>query len=92
MEPFGPDNLKPVFITKNITQYGFSKIVKEHHIRFSLQQDDMWLNGIGFNMADKFPLLQLQKPIDIVYTVEENEWNNEKRLQLKVLDFRLSEC
>ena len=92
MEPFGPDNLRPVFITKNIIHHGFSKIVKEHHIRFSFQQDDIWLNGIGFNLAEKFSLLQLQKPIDIVYTVEENEWNNEKRLQLKVLDFRLSEC
>ncbi len=92
MEPFGPDNLRPVFISRNISQHMYSKVVKEQHIRFSLQQDDVWMNGIGFNMADKFPLLQMQKPIDIVYSLDENEWNNEKRLQLKVIDFRLSGC
>lgn len=92
MEPFGPENGKPVFITKKITHHRFSRIVKDHHIRFVLQQDGIRLYGIGFNLASKFSLLQLQKPIDIVYTLDENEWNNEKSLQLKVLDFRLSEC
>ena len=92
MEPFGPENGKPVFITRNISNHHFSRIVKDHHIRFVLQQDGVRLYGIGFNLAGKFPLLQLQKPIDLVYTLEENEWNNEKSLQLKVLDFRLSEC
>ena len=42
-------------------------------------------------MAEKFHLLQMQKPIDIVYTIDENEWNGETNLQLKVIDFRLSE-
>ena len=92
MEPFGPDNLRPVFITRNISQHAYSKIVKGHHIRFSLQQDNVSIQGIGFNMAHKFDLLQGLKPVDVVYTLDENEWNNEKRLQLKVIDFRLSEC
>jgi single-stranded-DNA-specific exonuclease len=92
MEPFGPENPRPVFITRGVTEHAYSKIVKEQHIRFSVQQDDVWINGIGFNMADKFHLLQQQKPVDIVYTLDENEWNNEKRLQLKVIDFRPSEC
>ena len=92
MEPFGPENGKPVFITRNISHHRFSRIVKDQHIRFVLQQDGVRLYGIGFNLAGKFPLLQLQKPIDLVYTLEENDWNNEKHLQLKVLDFRLSEC
>lgn len=92
MEPFGPENCKPVFITKKITHHQFSRIVKDHHIRFALQQDGIRFYGIGFNLAGKYPLMQLDQPIDIVYTVEENDWNNEKTLQLKVLDFRLSEC
>ncbi|MBE7169997.1 MAG: single-stranded-DNA-specific exonuclease RecJ [Williamsia sp.] len=92
MEPFGPGNDKPVFITRGIAHHRFSRIVKDHHIRFVLQQDGIRLYGIGFNLAGKFPLLQLQKPIDVVYTLDENDWNNEKHLQLKVIDFRLSEC
>ena len=92
MEPFGPDNPKPVFVTRNIMHNGLSRIVKDNHIRFTLQQNGTWLNGIGFNIAKKFHLLQLQRPVDVVYTVDESDWNNDKQLQLKILDFRLSEC
>ncbi len=91
MEPYGPGNLRPVFITKKVWDTSWSKIVKELHIRFVLKQDNIVLTGIGFNMAEKFYLLQMQKPIDIVYTIDENEWNGETNLQLKVIDFRLSE-
>ena len=91
MEPYGPENLRPVFITKNVWDTSWSKIVKELHVRFVLKQDNIVLTGIGFNMAEKFHLLQMQKPIDIVYTIDENEWNGETNLQLKIIDFRLSE-
>jgi len=91
MEPFGPENMRPVFIAKNVIDSGYSKIVKEHHIRFSLRQDNIVFSGIGFNMADKFYLLQLKNPVDVVFTIDENEWNDQKHLQLKVIDFRLSE-
>ncbi|MBS1918446.1 MAG: single-stranded-DNA-specific exonuclease RecJ [Bacteroidetes bacterium] len=91
MEPFGPDNMRPVFIARNTTDTGYSKIVKEHHIRFSLRQDNIVFSGIGFNIAEKFYLLQLKSPVDVVFTIDENEWNDQKHLQLKVIDFRLSE-
>jgi single-stranded-DNA-specific exonuclease len=91
MEPFGPDNTKPIFLSKNVMNSGYSKIVKELHIKFSLRQENILFNGIGFNMTDKFYLLQLNKPLDIVFMLDENEWNNEKHLQLRVIDFRLSE-
>ena len=91
MEPFGPENLRPVFLVRNLTETGWSKILKEAHVRFSLRQDHTIFNGIGFNMADKFPLLQVKKPVDLVFTLEENEWNEQKCLQLKVVDVRLSE-
>ena len=88
MEPFGPDNVRPVFVARKVYNTGWSKIVKEHHIRFVLQQDGIKITGIGFNMAEKMPLLLNGKPIDIVFRVEENEWNGEKNLQLKVIDFK----
>ena len=91
MEPFGPDNLRPVFIVKNAMNSGYSKIVKEQHVRFSMRQGNVSLTGIGFNMADKFHLLQLHKPVDIVFKIDENEWNGEKSLQMRIIDFRLSE-
>ena len=88
MEPFGPENLRPVFIARGVTDTGYSKIVKEEHIRFSLQQHHQTLTGIGFGMADKFPLLQMKKPVDIVFKIDENIWNGNKNLQLRVIDVR----
>lgn len=90
MEPFGPFNMRPVFITRNIKDTGYSKVVKEQHIRFVLQQHDKVFTGIGFNMAQKFHLLETNMPLDIVYTLENNEWNGEKMIQLKVIDLKIS--
>jgi single-stranded-DNA-specific exonuclease len=42
-------------------------------------------------MASRLPLLQSHQPVDIIFTIDENEWNGEKKLQLKVMDCRLSE-
>jgi single-stranded-DNA-specific exonuclease len=91
MEPFGPDNLRPVFIAKKVVNTGYSKIVKEQHLRFSIRQENITFTGIGFGLADKFSLLQMKKPVDIVFKIDENEWNGEKNLQLRVIDLRLSE-
>ncbi|MEO6949327.1 MAG: single-stranded-DNA-specific exonuclease RecJ [Ginsengibacter sp.] len=90
MEPYGPLNLRPVFITRNVENTPWSKLVKEDHIRFVVKNSGITLTGIGFFMSDKFPLLQENKLIDMVYTIDENEWNGEVSLQLKVIDFRAS--
>lgn len=91
MEPYGPENMRPVFITRNVINTPWSKIVKEPHVRFVVKNENVTLTGIGFNLAEKFSLLQMNKPVDMVYTLDENEWNGEKHLQLKVIDIRLSE-
>ncbi|HEV3252293.1 MAG TPA: single-stranded-DNA-specific exonuclease RecJ [Puia sp.] len=90
MEPFGPENPRPVFIAGNVEDSGHSKVVKDQHIRFSLKQGNQVFNGIGFNMADKYRILEQKMPIDLLFTLDENEWNDQKNLQLKVMDLRLS--
>lgn len=89
MEPFGPDNLKPVFVARHCINKG-SRIVKENHIRFLVEQENTLLCGIGFSMAPKFHLVECGDPIDIVFTIEENEWKNTRQLQMRVIDFRPS--
>src|SRR5436189_347906 len=89
MEPFGPGNMRPQFIIKNVLDTGYSKIVKEDHIRFVLRKDDITLTGIGFGMADKFHLLQMKTPVDILCKIDENEWQGIKSLQLRITDIRL---
>lgn len=90
-EPFGPNNLRPVFLTRNVTDFrGMSKVVKETHLKFMVAQaNGEVIDGIGFNIADKYPMLT-KGPVDIVYTIDENEFNGNTRLQIKVLDIRSS--
>ncbi|MBX2932132.1 MAG: single-stranded-DNA-specific exonuclease RecJ [Chitinophagaceae bacterium] len=92
MEPFGPENMRPVFIAKKVIDTGFSKVVKEQHLKLSVKQKNIHFSGIGFNMANKFSLLEHKQPLDIVFTIDINEWNGEKSLQLKLIDIKLSEA
>jgi single-stranded-DNA-specific exonuclease len=90
MEPYGPDNLRPVFLTRNVYDTGFSKIVKEKHIRFVVKNNGVTITGIGFDLAHKMSLISKDHPVDLVYKIEENEWNGEKSLQIKVIDIKRS--
>jgi single-stranded-DNA-specific exonuclease len=90
MEPFGPDNLKPIFVVRNVTDTGYSKIVKDLHLRLMVVQDNIVFSGIAFNLAHKYDQLAGKQPVDIVFTLDENEWNGNKNLQLKVIDVKRS--
>jgi len=89
-EPLGPENLRPVFLARNLVDNGYSKIVKDDHIKFSVKQGRYGptMSGIGFYMAEKFPIMAEKKPFDMVFTLDENEWNGQTSLQLKVIDIR----
>ncbi|MFN8287019.1 MAG: single-stranded-DNA-specific exonuclease RecJ [Chitinophagales bacterium] len=88
MAPFGPENMKPVFISHNVRDSGWSKIVKEEHLKFSLRKaDGAVINGIGFRLAEKFPLLK-QGSVDVVYQLSENEWQGNVSLEMVVKDIR----
>lgn len=91
MEPYGPENMRPVFIAKNVVDTGESKLLKEQHIRFCLKQGNNSFKGIGFNMPEKFRHIESKKPMDVVFTLEENDYNGNISLQLKVCDVRPSE-
>lgn len=88
MEPFGPDNPRPVFLIRNVQDTGWSKIVKEQHVRFSLTDNKTTISGIGFGMAHKFPLLEKKRTIDVACTIDENEWQGQRSLQIRVIDIR----
>lgn len=86
MEPFGPDNTKPVFCVRNVTNVG-CRIVKDDHLRFEVMQDNFSINGIGFQLAEKYEKLAHPSKMDIVFTIEENHFNGRTTLQMKVIDF-----
>ncbi len=90
-EPFGPANMKPVFLTRHMHDYqGKSTIVKEQHLRIvAHQKNGSVIEGIGFGLADKYELVR-DSEFDMVYNIEENEYNGTTRLQVKVIDIRKS--
>lgn len=91
--PFGPENMKPVFVTKNVKNAGYTKAVgkEEAHLKVHLKdQLGYEASGIAFKMGEKLDLV-LNENIDICYTIEENEWNGKTTLQLMVKDIRKAE-
>ena len=85
MEPFGPENAKPIFCATKLKNSG-SRIVKENHVRFQVEQNGTMYNGIGFNLAEKYKEIADQSHLDLVFTLEENSFNGTTTLQLKVID------
>ena len=75
--PFGPGNHKPVFCTRNVMDFGTSKLVGKNleHIKFELVDDTSGkvFNGIAFNMAEHFDYIHSRRPFDICFTIEDNK-------------------
>jgi single-stranded-DNA-specific exonuclease len=89
MEPFGPENLRPVFCLRNVRNSG-CRVVKDEHVRFEVEQDGARITGIGFNMAERLMLLEDSSRLDIVFTLEENNFRGVTSLQMKVIDFDMA--
>ena len=90
-EPFGPQNMHPVFITKNVNDTGYGKpmgLNDEHLKLFVKQNNSVGFPAIGFGLGQKYGLVTNRKRIDIVYTIDENEWNGQTSLQLNLKDVR----
>ena len=88
MEPFGPENMRPIFIAKQVRDTGYSKLVKEAHISFNLTQGNNSVRGIGYNMPDKIDIVKSGKPFDIVFQLQLNEWQGNQSVQLQVIDLK----
>jgi len=91
MAPFGPGNMRPVFLTKNCLDRGESRAVgtDQSHLKLDLKDDsNSTLSGIGFGMANHISKIKSRDPFHILYTVDENEFKGQKHLQLKLKDLR----
>jgi single-stranded-DNA-specific exonuclease len=95
MNPFGPDNLKPVFCSFKVKDAGNSKLVGKEleHIKLELVDDstDNIIQGIAFGMHRFYNDIKAKKPFDICYTVEENTYGNNISIQLLIKDIRMSQ-
>ena len=86
-EPFGPDNLNPIFSTENLNIHGPLHFIGQDksHVKLELNTKSSKINAIGFGIASKFKSLKKQK-IDLCYTLNENHWNNKTTIQLNIKD------
>ena len=93
--PFGPSNQKPIFSTKNVYDFGTSKLVGKNleHIKLELvdSKSEAVLNGIAFNQAECFEYIKAHKPFEICYTIEENKHQGNGSIQLLIKGIKISE-
>ena len=92
MEPYGPGNMRPVFVTNNLSIDGIPKLLgrDQNTLKFSVKQNKTPFESIGFNMAEHYEKLIQNAPIDIAYVVGENYWNGQRTIQLELKDIKLS--
>jgi len=89
--PFGPGNMSPVFMAENLQDTGYAKGVgkDEAHLKLAVvQQGSHKIDGIGFNMGNKLSKVTGRKPFNAVFSIDENEWQGNVSLQLKLKDIQ----
>ena len=90
--PFGPQNLSPVFVTRNVVDNGYGKQIgsDKSHLRINAKTTAGSLAGIGFGMGEFFKSIKDYQEFDICYSINENEWNGRKSLQLMIRDLQVN--
>ena len=89
--PFGPGNMTPIFMTEDLKDTGYGKCVGEEdkHIRCTVTQSGREkFVCIGFNLGNKLNLIKDKKRFKAVYSVDENHWQGNVSLQLKLRDLK----
>lgn len=93
-EPFGPCNLRPNFVSRDVRVVGVPTIVGSGHLKMKVSQNGSGVfDVIGFNMHEYLPMIRntSEKKIDIAYSLEENYWNGRRTLQIRLRDIHLRE-
>ena len=89
--PFGPGNMSPIFKTDNVIDTGFARVVGKNHLKLEVVQQDIRgypISAIAFQQSDCLEHIIRNKPFNICYHIEENEWNGVVNLQLNIKDIK----
>lgn len=92
-EPFGPGNMRPIFVSRNVCIEGLPSIVGSGHLKMKIKKDNSAIfDAIGFNMHEYEPKLRncRQDNIDIAYVLEENFWNGRRSIQMRLKDIHVN--
>lgn len=88
--PFGPENSRPVMLTRNVSVAGYPYTVGRNHLKLKVVKDGVQLDLIGYNLGDYLPLLKKNMDIDIAYTLEYTRFGGKINIQGKLKDIRWS--
>ncbi len=89
--PFGPGNMTPTFMAESVQDTGYGKGVgeDEKHLKLALtQKGSKPIGAIGFNLGDKIGQIKTKNRFDIAFTLDENEWQGNVSIQLKLKDLK----
>ncbi|NNF76187.1 MAG: single-stranded-DNA-specific exonuclease RecJ [Flavobacteriaceae bacterium] len=90
--PFGPDNMTPVFMSRDLFDTGYARPVGEDgdHLKLAVVQgnNSQQINAIGFNLGHKYEMVGNRKKFMAAFTIDENHWNGRIDLQLKLKDIK----
>jgi single-stranded-DNA-specific exonuclease len=85
MEPFGPGNMRPVLVCRNVRNKYSPKIVGKNHLKLSVHDGNgASMDAVAFNFGNRLDELVMAQAFTLAFTLDENEWNGRKNLQLKI--------
>ncbi|MCH7690094.1 MAG: single-stranded-DNA-specific exonuclease RecJ [candidate division Zixibacteria bacterium] len=88
--PFGPQNMRPVFLTRNCEIVGRPSVVGNNHLRLRVRKGTTVIDVIGFGFGDMLNQISTGSLVDAVYTLEYNTYNNVTRVQMRIKDIKLT--
>ena len=93
-EPFGPENMTPLFLAKNLIDSGYAKTLggDDEHLKIFVKQGNSEnFNAIGFGVGKKLDIVKNKNKFEGIFSLEENEWKDTVTLQLQLRDIRVAE-
>lgn len=89
LSPYGPQNMRPVFVSRGLRVVNSPQIVGSNHLRFHVTQDNRSLDCIGFNLGHlQNRLIERGADVELAYLIEENTWQGRTAIQLRIKDIR----
>jgi single-stranded-DNA-specific exonuclease len=87
--PFGPQNMRPLFLAKDLSVVGTPMVVGKNHLKFKVKQSQRVFDAIGFNLGTLgYRLSPGEGGLEAAFVIEENHWNGQDKMQLRIKDFR----
>jgi single-stranded-DNA-specific exonuclease len=88
--PYGPQNMRPIFVSRNLEIIGDTAIVGNNHLKLKVKENGIVIDAIAYNFGKvKSEIRSAAQKIDVAYVIEENTWNGQTTVQMRIKDINL---